>query len=76
MLQFLIYFSICAFAFVLLMWVMFFSLKKDNFPPNDDEDGGIGKGGNLPIIGLPPSGKIDDLLVDRYFETSQTKTII
>lgn len=68
MIEFLVYFSVCLLGFILMFWVLLLSLKKDKYPPNDDEDGGIGKGGNLPIIDLPPSGKIDDLLVDRWFE--------
>ncbi len=74
MFQFLIYVSICIVAITLLMWVTYASLKKDNYPPNDDEDGGINKGGNLPIIDLPPSGRIEDILVDRWFENQKNRT--
>lgn len=72
MIEFLVYFSVCLLGLSLMIWVMFISSQKYKSPPNDDDEGGIGKGGNLPIIDLPPSGKIDDILVDRWFERQRT----
>jgi hypothetical protein len=70
----LIYFSVCIIGFGIMLWIMFYSLKNPKFPPNNnDDDGGLPRGGDLPIIDLPPSGKIEDLLTDRWFETSHQR---
>ncbi|MDX1902570.1 MAG: hypothetical protein SFU27_00305 [Thermonemataceae bacterium] len=46
--------------------VMLKTLRQNQFPPDSDDDGGIGGGGDFPIIDLPPGGKIEDILVDRW----------
>ncbi len=61
------YFLLCLLCFSLVVWVMLQSITKtDSRPDNNDEDGGLPGDGNFPIIDLPPGGKIEDLLVDRW----------
>ncbi len=65
----LIYFVICLVCFSLITWVMIRSIiKRNDYPPNNDDDGGMPGGNDFPIISLPPGGKIDDLLVDRWHD--------
>ncbi|EAY31078.1 hypothetical protein M23134_07486 [Microscilla marina ATCC 23134] len=43
-------------------------IRRDGYPPNNDDDGGMPGGNDFPIIGLPPGGNIEDLLVDRWHD--------
>jgi hypothetical protein len=61
------YFLLCLLCFSLITWVMLQSITKTNSrPDNNDDDGGLPGDGNFPIIDLPPGGKIEDLMVDRW----------
>jgi hypothetical protein len=65
----LVYFIVCLFCFSLITWAMVRSIiRRDGFPPNNDDDGGMPGGNDFPIIGLPPGGKVEDLLVDRWHD--------
>lgn len=44
------------------------TLRGNNYPPNNDDDGGLFGGNDFPLIDLPPGGKIEDILVDRCYE--------
>jgi hypothetical protein len=59
------YFLMCLAMFSFLTWVMVKILGNPDFP-KDDDDGGISGGNNFPIIDLPPGGKIEDILTDRW----------
>jgi hypothetical protein len=52
--------------FTIVAILMLRNFKNNSFPPDSDDDGGIGGGNDFPIIDLPPGGKIEDLLVDRW----------
>lgn len=72
----LIYFMICVVSFSLITWVMVKTITRNTFPPSGDDDGGTMGGNDFPIIDLPPGGKIEDLLVDRWYDDvfSQRRT--
>lgn len=65
MLETIVYLLLFSIIFSILTIVMLRNLRRSSFPPDSDEDGGIGNGGDFPIIGVPPGGTIEDLLVDR-----------
>jgi len=64
----LVYFSVCMISFLLITWIMVRTINRSNFPPNNDDDGGMPGGNDFPIIDLPPGGKLEDVLVDRWYD--------
>jgi hypothetical protein len=64
----IVYFLICTVGFSVITWVMIKTIKGSNFPPNSDDDGGMPGNNDFPLIDLPPGGKIEDLLVDRWHD--------
>jgi hypothetical protein len=70
----LVYFLICMVSFSLVTWVMIKSIRGSNYPPNNDDDGGMPGGNNFPIIDLPPGGKWEDLFVDRWYDDVRKPT--
>ncbi len=61
--------------FGIMAVIMLRGFRRNSFPPDSDDDGGIGGGNDFPIIDLPPGGKIEDLLVDRWHgDTIKKKT--
>ncbi|TAF66037.1 MAG: hypothetical protein EAZ55_07435 [Cytophagales bacterium] len=67
--MFLLYITLSFSGFTLITWLFFRAIQQFRFPPhNDDDGGGIPPHQNLPIIDTPPSNKITDLLVDRWYE--------
>lgn len=62
------YFLICTFSFSVITWVMIKSIRGNNYPPNNDDDGGMPGNNDFPLIDLPPGGRIEDLLVDRWYD--------
>jgi len=63
-----LYIIVCFGSFLLVFWVMFQAIRRNHFPPNNnDDDGGIG-GSDLPIIDIPPGGKMEDILTDRWYD--------
>ncbi|NJO02207.1 MAG: hypothetical protein HC880_11425 [Bacteroidia bacterium] len=70
----LIYFLICTVSFFVITWVMIRSIRGSNFPPNNDDDGGMPGGNDFPLIDLPPGGKIEDILVDRWYDDVKKPT--
>jgi hypothetical protein len=47
------------------------TIRNTNYPPNNDDDGGMPGDNDFPIIDLPPGGKIEDLLVDRWHDNKR-----
>ncbi|WP_448530686.1 hypothetical protein [Raineya sp.] len=71
---YLIFFSV---IFAIMTVIMLRNLRRNPFPPDSDDDGGIGGNNDFPIIDLPPGGKIEDLLVDRWHgDKIKTKTLV
>jgi hypothetical protein len=66
MLGIFIYLAFFSAMFSIVAVVMLRNFRRNPFPPDSDDDGGIGGGNDFPIIDLPPGGKIEDLLVDRW----------
>lgn len=62
----MIYFVVSLLSFSLITWVMIRSINRSNFPPNNDDDGGLPPENDFPIIDLPPGGRVEDILVDRW----------
>lgn len=70
-----VYLFFFAAMFGIMAVIMLKGFKGNSFPPDSDDEGGIGGGNDFPIIDLPPGGKIEDLLVDRWHgDTIQKKT--
>lgn len=70
-----VYLFFFAAMFGIMAVIMLKGFKRNSFPPDSDDEGGIGGGNDFPIIDLPPGGKIEDLLVDRWHgDTIQKKT--
>jgi hypothetical protein len=67
-----LYFLACVCCFSVIAWIMVRSIGKPDFPSDGDDDGGLPGNGGLPIIDLPPGGKSEDLLMDRWY-TSPSK---
>jgi hypothetical protein len=44
------------------------TIRNSNLPPNNDDDGGMPRDNDFPLIDLPPGGSIEDLLVDRWYD--------
>lgn len=65
-----LYFIICTMSFFLVAWIMIRSLRNSNYPPNNDDDGGMSGNTDFPLIDLPPGGKYEDLFVDRWYENA------
>ncbi|MGD1841737.1 MAG: hypothetical protein ACFB0B_12695 [Thermonemataceae bacterium] len=42
------------------------TISRSNYPPDNDDDGGMPGDNNFPIIDLPPGGTIEDILADRW----------
>lgn len=75
MLGVFVYLFFFAAMFGIMAVIMLKGFKRNSFPPDSDDEGGIGGGNDFPIIDLPPGGKIEDLLVDRWHgDTVQKKT--
>lgn len=70
----LVYFLLCTFSFSVITWVMIKSIKNSNYPPNNDDDGGMPGNHDFPLIDLPPGGKLEDLLVDRWYDDLKKST--
>lgn len=66
MLGVFIYLFFFAAMFGIMAVIMLNGFKRNSLPPDSDDEGGIGGGNDFPIIDLPPGGKIEDLLVDRW----------
>ena len=64
----LIYLMICTISFSMVTWVMIRAIRNINYPPNNDDDGGMPRQNDFPLIDLPPGGSIEDLLVDRWHD--------
>ena len=64
----IICFFICTISFSLITWMMIKAIYNSQYPPNNDDDGGLPNGNDFPLIDLPPGGSIEDLFVDRWPE--------
>ncbi|GAB4130413.1 MAG: hypothetical protein OHK0045_07450 [Raineya sp.] len=74
MLGVFVYLFFFAAMFGIMVVIMLKGFKRNSLPPDSDDEGGIGGGNDFPIIDLPPGGKIEDLLVDRWHgDTIKTK---
>lgn len=63
-----IYFIICSFSCSVIVWFTLKSINKKKKPPSDDDGGGLPLDNGLPIIDLPPTYSLDDILVDRWYD--------
>ena len=71
----IICFFICTLSFSLITWMMIKAIYNSQYPPNNDDDGGLPDGNDFPLIDLPPGGSIEDLFVDRWPEETPPKKI-
>ncbi len=72
----IVYFFICTISFSVITWIMIRSINSSNYPPNNDDDGGLPGDNDFPLIDLPPGGTIEDLLVDRWHDDVKKVTKI
>lgn len=64
----IIYFLIGTITFTVITWMMISVIYNSQFPPGNDDDGGLFGDQDLPLIDIPPGGTVDDILVDRWHE--------